>query len=271
MGPLEFSNFHTPALANDEVRHGVILNILARANAERQLQFRYWTLGEAGECAVQIPPHSIVLGAPEKRQCRTLADLTAQLDYPGVVGPEATATWFVDRATELGVRFQDPVGLRILALTDRPRYPGATGNARTATDRDLALVADWTLAFHREAIPNDPTPSPQEFERIASEGNCLFWLDNGQPVAMARIVRPLKNSAAITGVYTPPESRGRGYAGSVTAALVERIHAEGRPVAYLYADLNNPFSNRCYEKIGFSPVCNALHYYRCGQMVSAPG
>ena len=93
------------------------------------------------------------------------------------------------------------------------------------------------LAFHDEAEPHDPVPMREELERIASEGNYLFWIDKGQPVSMAGIQRRLRNSAAITGVYTPPALRGRGYAGSVTAATVERIYAEGRGIAYLYTDL----------------------------------
>jgi predicted GNAT family acetyltransferase len=62
----------------------------------------------------------------------------------------------------------------------------------------------------------------EELERGAGEGRFLFWIENGQPMCMAGIVRRLNRSAAITGVYTPPEHRGRGYAGSVTAATVER-------------------------------------------------
>jgi predicted GNAT family acetyltransferase len=81
-------------------------------------------------------------------------------------------------------------------------------------------------------------------------------------VAIAGIVRRLKNSAAIAGVYTPPELRRRGYAGSITAAVVERIYAEGRKIACLYADLGNLASNRCYAKIGFTPLCSSLHFYR---------
>jgi uncharacterized protein len=79
---------------------------------------------------------------------------------------------------------------------------------------------------------------------------------------MAGIVRRLKRSAAITGVYTPPESRGRGYAGSVTAATVDRIYADGREIACLYADLKNQASYRCYTKIGFTAVCKLLHFHR---------
>ena len=81
-------------------------------------------------------------------------------------------------------------------------------------------------------------------------------------MSMAGIVRRLNRSAAITGVYTPPEHRGRGYAGSVTAATVEPIYADGRKIACLYADLRNPASNCCYTKIGFTPVCGSLHFHR---------
>jgi len=44
--------------------------------------------------------------------------------------------------------------------------------------------------------------------------------------------------------------------------LVARIYAEGRTIACLYTDLRNPFSNRCYAKIGFRPVCTSLHFHR---------
>ncbi|MEJ2229095.1 MAG: GNAT family N-acetyltransferase [Alphaproteobacteria bacterium] len=57
--------------------------------------------------------------------------------------------------------------------------------------------------------------------------------------------------------------RGRGHAGSVTAALVERLFATGRTMVCLYTDLRNISSNRCYANIGFKPVCDAWHYVRC--------
>ena len=48
---------------------------------------------------------------------------------------------------------------------------------------------------------------------------------------MAGIVRRTRSTGSIAGVYTPPAQRGRGYAGSVTAAVVERIYAEGMNTA----------------------------------------
>ncbi len=262
MGPIEFRAYHEPALACDEVKHGLILNILAQAGGGRPSDFLHWTLGVPGQCAAKMGQHSIVLGALDEAQCRQLAETTIEIDYPGVIGPDLTAKWFADRAVELGLQFRDPEPQQIHALTDAPRYPGAAGFARPVEAEDSEMFIDWMMAFRREAVPHDPPVAVGELERMAGRGDYLFWIDNGQPVSMAGIVRRLKNSAAITGVYTPPELRGRGYAGSVTAATVARIYAEGRTIACLYTDLRNPFSNRCYAKIGFGPVCTSLHFHR---------
>jgi predicted GNAT family acetyltransferase len=221
-----------------------------------------WTLGEPGECAIKMGHHSIVLGALDEDQCRRLADWTADMDYPGVNGPEMTARWFTDRARELGLKFLEPEPQQIYSISDTPRYPGAPGSPRSVRAEDAPLLADWLVAFYREAVPRDRGPPREELERGAGEGRFLFWIENGQPMSMAGIVRRLNRSAAITGVYTPLEHRGRGYAGSVTAATVERIYAEGRKIACLYADVRNRASNRCYTKIGFTPVCGSLHFHR---------
>jgi predicted GNAT family acetyltransferase len=85
---------------------------------------------------------------------------------------------------------------------------------------------------------------------------------DGKPVAMAGISRRTRNTGVISGVYTPPALRGRGYAGSVTAAVAEQIFAEGKTAVCLYTDLRNPYSNRCYARIGFKPACRSWHYLR---------
>jgi RimJ/RimL family protein N-acetyltransferase len=262
MHPTEFRAYHEPSLEPDDVKHGLILNALRQMGVERSVGFSYWTLGRSGECAVKMGRYSIVLGALDENQCRNLAELTAHTDYPGVIGPDLTASWFADRAGELGLQFLEPDLLQIYSISDKPRYPGAFGHPQPVTIKDATLLADWLIAFHREADPHDPVPVREELERAAGEDRFLFWIDKGRPVSMAGIVRRLKHSAAIAAVYTPPELRGRGYAGSATAATVERIFAEGRKIACLYADLRNPASNRCYAKIGFTPVCKSLHFHR---------
>jgi ribosomal protein S18 acetylase RimI-like enzyme len=261
MDAAEFATYHAPALATDEVRHSVLLAILARLDTTPGAVL-YWTLGGPGACAVKSGPHAIVIGDLDRGQSRALAETTAVLDYPGVIGPDVTAQWFAERAEELGLRFDEPVRQRIHMIREPPRYPGASGFARSAEIDDLRLIAEWMTAFIREAVPRDLPPRDEELEAAIRERNFLLWVDANRPVSMARIMRRLSDSAAISSVYTPPELRERGYAGSVTAAIVERIYAEGRRTACLYTDLSNPASNRCYARIGFKVICGSLHYCR---------
>ncbi len=262
LSPRAFVECHRAALERDEVRHNVLLTILNQIEADESAQARRWTLGGAGACAVQTPPYAIVLGALTQAECDALADETREIDYPGVVGADLTAKWFVERATGLGIAFGEPVPEKIHALSGPPRYPGAPGHARLAGPADADLLFDWTRAFIREAVPHDPAPVRERVIKGITEERYLLWIVDDVPVSMAAIARRLKTTAAISQVYTPPALRGRGYAGSVTAAIAERIFAEGRSSACLYTDLRNPFSNRAYAKIGFKPVCEAWHYPR---------
>lgn len=118
------------------------------------------------------------------------------------------------------------------------------------------------LVFLDEAVPHDPKPSRRQLETGAGDGRYSFWTVRGHPVSMAGIIRRTRHVAAISCVYTPPQHRGRGYAGSVTAAVAERIFAEGKAAACLYTDDRNPFSNRCDARIGFEPDCGSLHFVR---------
>src|SRR5262249_25944125 len=114
------------------------------------------------------------------------------------------------------------------------------GRARPARDRRRREhSADWMTSFMREANPHEPAPSHERLNRLA--GEALFWIVDDEPVSMAAIVRRTRNAAAISAVYTPTPLRGKGYAGSVTAAVAEQAFAEGKRVACLYTDLRNPF------------------------------
>jgi hypothetical protein len=108
MHAADFAAYHRPALEADEVTHNVMLAILDRVIKEQPAGFLLWTLGGPGECAVKTAGRPILLGNLSKAQCRIFAEDTANLDYPGVVGANLTAKWFVERASECGVEFADP-------------------------------------------------------------------------------------------------------------------------------------------------------------------
>jgi GNAT superfamily N-acetyltransferase len=257
-----FLAYNLPALERNEARHNLILAILGGAPAGAGTELRRWLLGAPGQCAVQMPGRPVVLGELGAAQCRALAEQSSDLDYPAVVGPDETARHFADHATALGLEFLEPIPQQIHALSDPPRYPGAPGHARLIGGADGPLFTDWMIAFVREATPHDTAPDREQLAKVAGDGRYMFWTVDGEPVAMAGVVRRTRNAVAIAGVYTPPPLRGRGYAGSVTAAVAERAYAEGKATACLYTDLRNPFSNRCYAKIGFKPVCPSWHYPR---------
>ena len=270
MQPAEFASYHLPGLERDEAKHSIILAALARLAGDTPPEMLWWSLGEPGQCAIKSPGYPILLGELTAAQCHELAQATLALDYPGVVGAEETARWFVERASALGLAFLDPIPQQILVLRERPAYPGAPGQARTVSAADAALFAEWTVAFLREAVPQDPVPAPEQLAQSAASGRFQFWIVDGEPVSMAGIMRRTRHAGAIAGVYTPPPLRGRGYAGSVTAAVVDTIFAEGRDTACLYVDLRNPYSTRCYAKIGFKPLCASWHYPRAAGQAAGP-
>ena len=258
----EFCGLHVPALERDEVRHNIMLAVLGGLSDRQSSDVMTWSLGAPGQCAIMCPGRPILLADMNEAQCHSLAEQTAELNYLGVVGPERTAPWFAKRAEKLGLKFLEPIPQRIHALTGKPRYPGCPGGPRRATADDADLLAEWIAAFTHEATPHDPVPSRERLETLARQGSHVFWIIDGQPVSMAAIVRRTRCAAAIAAVYTPPGLRGNGYAGSVTAAAVDLAFTEGKTIACLYTDVRNPFSNRCYAKIGFMPVCDSCHIPR---------
>ncbi len=105
--------------------------------------------------------------------------------------------------------------------------------------------------------------SPEEARKMAVQrievGDVYLW-DDGGPVSMAFRARPTPHGYTVTGVYTPPELRGRGYASACVAALSQRLLESGKQFCNLFTDLANPVSNSIYMKIGYKPVCDFTEY-----------
>jgi hypothetical protein len=258
----EFAALHIPALEADEIRFNLLIAVIAGAAKAFPEGFHFWQLGEAGHCAVQSPGRSILLGNLDCGECQFLARRTREHPFGGVIGSDETAGWFAEEANKFGIAFKEAEPQRIHVLRDPPRYPGAEGAPRAAMPADTDLLYGWMQEFVHEAVPHDQAPPREMVEEGVARNKYLLWTIGGEPVSMAVIGRVLKSAMSIGPVYTPPSKRGRGFAGSATAALSERIFAEGKSAACLYSDLRNPYSNRCYEKIGFKPHCDAWHYHR---------
>ncbi len=147
-------------------------------------------------------------------------------------------------------------------LTGRPVVPyEVPGSPRTATDEDTPLLDDWHRAFV-EAIESSELSrsSVRHVPSLAgavAQRRVALWQDGGRPVSMAYASPSNGGVTRISGVWTPPDLRRRGYASGIVAALsMERLQAGER--CMLYTDLANPTSNAIYEAIGYRRVGDSI-------------
>jgi predicted GNAT family acetyltransferase len=90
------------------------------------------------------------------------------------------------------------------------------------------------------------------------ESGFVLWEDGGGPVSVTGFGSPTPNGMRIGPVYTPPERRGRGYAGALVAEVSQAQLDAGRRFCFLYTDLANPTSNRLYVALGYERVCDSV-------------
>ncbi len=165
--------------------------------------------------------------------------------------------------TGTGTRLGMAMRLFRLDAVDHPS--GVPGRTRPAVDADFALIHRWLTAFNAEALPQEPQTDPADVirRRLAEGGGMWFWEVDGEPVSfvLRSVLRPDELPglplAGVSGVYTPPEQRGHGYASANVAALSQLSLDEGCAAVTLMTDLANPTSNKIYQALGYRPVGDA--------------
>ena len=217
--------------------------------------------------ALRLPPHRLSLAqaglglAGVNALVRHLVE--AEIAVPGVFGEQHLAEQFAARwsiATGQMRQGPRPGGVQnlyeITKVAPPVNVPGAIRPAR-AGERDLILK--WELAFAIDAGLPEAERGVDYVTRFVDEGigdgTFRVWEVAGETVATARF-RPIGESGArVSGVYTPDEWRGRGYASALTAALSENVLAAGLWCC-LFADADNPVTNRMYQRIGYVKVAS---------------
>jgi predicted GNAT family acetyltransferase len=177
----------------------------------------------------------------------------------GVLGPEPSARLFADELAALrGARAMRTVSQRIFELREviPPQSP-PRGALRQARADEAGLLVEWISGFLTEV--REVGDSEALVAERLRRGRIYVWDDDG-PRTMAAWAGKTPHGVRVNFVYTPPESRGKGYASACVAALSQRLLDEGNDFCCLYTDLSNPISNSIYQKIGYRPVSDAGFY-----------
>ncbi len=259
-----------------EAEHNLLLGIcsfLATRPAEED--------EDPARFAVVVDDYGAVVAAtlqtPPNRQVLSETDELAAVDLiagaltdagevlPGVLGPKAAAARFAELWTERnGQAARLAAEERIFRLTKVVAPPPADGSWRIAEARDADVLARWIVAFHDEAVPEDPPvedPNAVAEWWIAGIGRqAYFWEAHGEAVSMLGVGGPTPHGIRIGPVYTPPDRRGRGYASNLTAGVSQHLLDSGRRFVLLFTNLANPTSNKIYQEIGYRAVSDVDAY-----------
>ena len=223
-------------------------NVRARADGTR---FAWWQRpdGEVTGCASLTPPYPVALEVVPEEAMGPLVDLWPDA---GFHGPTETAVQVAALAAARSGRCARVQLAQRLFRLGELTTPDVPGVARVAEQRDTAFLVASFSAFLAEtgAIPQDVESTVRD--RIGY-GGFVLWEDPG-PVAVAGVSRVAFGGARIGPVWTPPEVRGRGYGGAVTAAASQLAVDRGAWEVVLFTDLTNPVSNALYPRLGYRPV-----------------
>jgi predicted GNAT family acetyltransferase len=231
-----------PLMALVENRHGVVLAVV-----------------------LMTPPHNLILSWIDDDFIidAVAVELHARgVAIPGVNSSSQIARKFALKWSELSGRsFQIQMAQRIYQLSRVTNDARTRGRLREPTESDEALLREWRAAFSVDAEHMDAEQARQAAAQpMPKSRRLMLWEFERTVVSMAGYAGPTPNGIRVAWVYTPPENRGKGFAGACVAALSQKLLDGGRKFCFLYTDVDNPISNHVYLKIGYEPVADATVY-----------
>jgi RimJ/RimL family protein N-acetyltransferase len=221
--------------------------------------FSWWQTpeGAVASAFLHTPPYRVLLARAPRQAVTALAETlsTVGRPLPGVSADRETAEAFAaEWQRRTGAAALSRQHQRLYRLGDlTPPRPAPPGRPRLAGPADRSQIMTWYEAFVREIGDARGNLSGAVEDRLAYNGFTL-WETGGAPVSLAGVTRRVAGMIRIGPVYTPPELRGRGYAGAATAAVSQAALDAGADEILLFTDLANPTSNALYQRLGYRPV-----------------
>lgn len=266
-----FLNNAGSMLYQNEATNGLMLGLCEgmqlEAPAIPPILIRVVENGKTVSAALQTHKHNLIITYANPDILKELAHYlkTNAINFPGVVGPAWESEFFALYWSTLTKKnYKLAMGQKIYKLEKVDFLQTVSGEFRLATEKDLNLVHDWIWIFVIECLPEIERKDKgfwlSSVEKSINRQRTYLWIKDNEPVSMAQAIRPTKNGIAVAGVFTPPDQRGKGYASAVVAHLSQKMLDNGKKFCVLYADLNNPTSNKIYQKIGYKEVVDSKYF-----------
>jgi RimJ/RimL family protein N-acetyltransferase len=257
-----------PLLLENEARNNLILGVtgILLTDPHAFQAFRSWVVTDDGRPMatgiVAGDNNMIVADARSEAAVRFLADSVDGI--PGAIGTLPWIETFISSRPEPAHR---TMRQGIFALEELETVPEAPGHSGPATRAQGSVITEWAVAFQDEAPGDhrgdDDTLRRSISDRIATQSPDFgVWVHtiDGEPVSMSSHNGPTPRGIRVSGVFTPPEHRGRGYATTLVARQTRWLLDTGHRFCFLYTDLANPTSNAVYQRIGYHQVAESHEY-----------
>jgi uncharacterized protein len=173
-----------------------------------------------------------------------------------VIGPHEPVAIFARRLSAAGI---EPRLMRrqlylSLSPSDLPPFDRVP-DLRLARPEDQALVHESGAALRAEELEEDPrVADPVGYARRVEEecrdGYTRVWIDEEGLCFRASVSARTADAAQVSGVYVPPERRGRGLATRGMSELCVRLFEHSRAVCLFVNDFNAA-ALAVYRRTGF--------------------
>ena len=261
-------------LSKDETRNNLILGLALRLREDPHAYTDQTPLiaivsdeqEKIGAMAIMTPPFPMIVQSEPLNVAalESLADtlISGGWKLSGVNGVTDESDAFAQiwrKKTGHEVRLLKTLRAYELRNVQDLDYP--VGKIRVAEERDAQKAADMLSAMQEELKLVGSNSATFEGALISIHlKRTFFWVVDGEVVSTTISVRPQIKGICISGVYTPPEHRQRGYARALVAQVSKEMLSRGFELTNLFTDLSNPTSNKIYQEIGYKPVCDYHQY-----------
>ena len=215
--------------------------------------------------AVMTPPHRLLVSTGDAAAVPSLVERVVETGVPvsGVLGLVEMAQAFAQewrRATGQSVT----PGVEMTLYAARQAIPpdGVPGRLRATTEADAQWVSEAYADFTEEILASEEErrTSRDTAVKMRRRGLVFLWELGGAPVSMACFRHVTDDGVRIAPVFTPPAERGKGYASACVGHLTRRLLRGGVGWCALFADADNPISNRLYRRLGYEEAVTYRGY-----------